>query len=193
MMNPNQLKANKGRRLQQRRSSLHGIQGSSLLEVLVAMVVISLGLLGIAGLSASTFVYNKAAQYRLSGLTVVNDYADRARSNLYGYDRGGYTIAITGTATVPTFNLEMAVPETAADDVAQGDRAELLTAVADRFPGGKAVIASTPTSKSRNLDIWLLWEEPETASGDTLFAAGQRNCPDSADAKYSCMYFSVGL
>ena len=67
--------------------------GSSLLEVLVAILLVSVGLLGVAGLSGATFSYNKVAQMRLTGLALVNDYADRARINVYGYDRGNYDIA----------------------------------------------------------------------------------------------------
>ncbi|MDO9434342.1 type IV pilus modification protein PilV [Hydrogenophaga sp.] len=67
-------------------------RGTSMVEILVALLVISLGLLGIAGLSAATFGYNKAAQLRLTGMSLANDYADRARLNVYGYDLGKYSI-----------------------------------------------------------------------------------------------------
>mgnify|MGYP006209471443 CR=1 FL=1 len=68
--------------------------GASMIEVLVALLIISLGLLGIGGISAATFGYNKAAQLRLTGLSLVNDYADRARLNVYGYDLGSYAIEL---------------------------------------------------------------------------------------------------
>jgi type IV pilus assembly protein PilV len=181
------------------------VRGYSLLEVLVALFVISIGLLGIAGLSAGTLNYNKAAQFRLTGITLVNDYADKARANVFGYDRGGYNITLGSAVTLPTLDLDEAVAATAADAVAQYDRSLFLTTVAGRLPGGTAVVTSNPTANSRNLDIWLLWEEAKAAQKDVdgateddkLFTAGQKNCPStlSADekAKYSCMYFSVGL
>lgn len=78
--------------------------GASMVEVLVALLLVSFALLGIGGLTAATFGYNKAAQLRLTGLSLVNDYADRARLNIYGYDLGHYAIALSDAA--PT-NSEM--------------------------------------------------------------------------------------
>ena len=107
--------------------------------------------------------------------------------------------------TAPTINLEEAVAGNAADAVAQSDRALFLATVAGQLPGGTVVVESNPTATSRNLDVWLLWEEAKAAKqgvdgaleDDKLFAAGQKNCPSTLSAgdkaKYNCMYFSVGL
>lgn len=172
--------------------------GSSLVEVLVALLVISFGLLGVAGISATTFSYNKASQLRLTSLSLINDYSDRARLNVYGYDLGQYDIALNDAAPGNAVgNANQANALTAANDVAKGDRNEFIVAVASRLPQGKAVVASSPSSTSRDLDIWLLWKEPQSNAGDALFAAGQANCPSnlSDDDKkvYNCMYFKVGL
>lgn len=179
--------------------------GASMVEVLVALLLVSFGLLGIGGLTAATFGYNKAAQLRLTGLTLVNDYADRARLNIYGYDLGHYAIALSDAA--PT-NSEMdaaqrdmqaneVVASTAAEKVATFDRRLFQRTVANRLPQGRAVVITSPTAQVRNLDVWVLWQEPTTTTGDSLFLAGQFNCPSNlstADkAIYSCMYFKVGL
>ena len=180
-------------------------QGFSMIEVLVEMLIISLGLLGIGGIAAATFGYNKTAQLRLTGLTLVNDYADRARLNVYGYDLGNYSVALAdavpSTENVATakaaLTINQAAPATAAQNVATYDRSLFQRTVADRLPQGRTVVISNPTDDARNLDVWLLWQEPTTDVGDALFAAGQFNCPDSLsnDEKliYSCMYFKVGL
>jgi len=172
--------------------------GSSMLEVLVAILLVSVGLLGIAGLSSATFSYNKAAQLRLTGLALVNDYADRARVNVYGYDLGGYSIDLSDTVpTAATLDADEAVAATAAAAVATADRAYFMDEVAARLPQGKAVVASTPSAAARDLDIWLLWKEPQADDADSLFTAGQENCPKDLgtddQAAYSCMYFKVGL
>ena len=178
--------------------------GTSMVEILVALLVISLGLLGIAGLSAATFGYNKAAQVRLTGLNLVNDYADRARLNVYGYDLGKYAIALADvpaasavTAAKDAMKAGETVTLTAAENVAAYDRQLFQRTVASRLPQGRAVVASNPTVNARNLDVWLLWREPTTTTGDSLFGAGQANCPsdlsDADKAIYNCMYFKVGL
>lgn len=181
--------------------------GSSMIEVLVAVMLVSIGLLGIAGLSGATFGYNKTSQVRLTGMALVNDFADRARINIHGYDRGGYTIALTanyaGTpVTVPTANLNLdpsvaANAITLADNLAAADVDQFLRNVRNRLPQGDAVVISRPTSAARDMDVWLLWKEPKTDAGDSLFTQVQGNCPTSlstADqAEYSCMFFKVGL
>ena len=106
-------------------------QGASMIEVLVSILLVSVGLLGIAGLSGATFSYNKASQMRLTGIALVNDFADRARVNVYGYDLGAYDIALGdsfgGTAvTVPDANLNLdpailAEATTAANGLAASD------------------------------------------------------------------------
>ncbi len=178
-------------------------RGATMVEVLVSLLIVSLGLLGIGGLAASTFSYNKAAQLRLTGSTLANDYADRARLNVFGFDRGNYNIAfaddVDNDALDPaTLDIDEAVDETAADAVAEFDRNDFMQTVAQRLPQGRAVVVTDPAN-ARSMDIWLVWQEPEAAGGDALaiFQAGQRNCPDDLPAAVeplaSCMYFKVNL
>lgn len=187
--------------------SIDSQKGASMIEVLVAILLVSIGLLGIAGLSGATFSYNKASQVRLVGLALVNDFADRARINVAGYDRDGYNIALSDNfqstaVTVPDANLSLdpSVPAnqtTIANALAAADVDQFLRAVRNRLPLGDAVVVSRPSGTSRDMDIWLLWKEPKANTGDTLFGAGQGNCPSSLSAadklEYSCMYFKVGL
>lgn len=175
-------------------------RGTSLLEILVSLLVISVGMLGIAGLITTTFSYNKTAQIRLVGLALVNDYADQARVNVYGYDLGGYDISISDSKpTKPTIVLAQTDPEplTTAQNLAAFDKFSFMTAVEQRLPGGKAIVNSIPTAGARDLDFWLLWTEAKAGADDELFKTGQVNCPNDLGAEdkkiYSCMYFKVGL
>lgn len=178
--------------------------GSSLLEVLVAILLVSVGLLGIAGLSGATFGYNKTSQIRLVGMALVNDYADRARVNIFGFDLNQYTLALGDAVPTDTLSYDedldtkiAANAITAAQDVAKFDRQDFLIAVADRLPSGTAVVVSNRAASARGMDVWLLWKEPQAEATDTLFGAAQQNCPsnlsDDDKAVYSCMYFKVGL
>lgn len=187
-----------------------------MIEVLVAVLLVSIGLLGIAGLSGATFSYNKTSQVRLTGMALVNDFADRARLNVAGYDRNRYSIALSDNyqsspVTVATTNLDLDPSVTVnankiADDLAAADVDQFLRSVRNRLPLGDAVVVSRPSGATRDLDIWLLWQQPQVGSGTTddqktseyqLFMAGQGNCPNSLSTAekllYSCMYFKVGL
>ena len=178
-------------------------QGATLVEVLVSLLIISLGLLGIAGLAASTFSYNKTAQLRLTGAALASDYADRARLNVFGYDQGNYNIAyddaVDDAALDPdTLVIDEAIDATAATAVAAFDRNDFMQTVAQRLPQGRVVVVTDPAN-NRTMDFWLVWQEPTASEGNALalFEAGQRNCPDDLPAAdeplASCMYFKVNL
>lgn len=55
--------------------------GSTLLEVLVAILILSIGLLGIAGLQASTMRYSQGGWARAAVAANLADIADRVRTN----------------------------------------------------------------------------------------------------------------
>lgn len=178
-------------------------RGATLVEVLVSLLIVSLGLLGIGGLAAATFSYNKAAQLRLTGSALASDYADRARLNVFGYDQGNYAIAYDDVVDpddldAGTLAIDEADDRIAATAVADFDRNDFMQTVAQRLPQGRAVVVTDPAN-ARAMDLWLVWQEPTATEGNALsiFQAGQRNCPDNLPAAVeplaSCMYFKVNL
>src|SRR5215510_11075504 len=68
-------------------------RGLSMIEVLVAIVIISLGLLGMAGLQASGLRTSQSAFYRAQAAQFANDMAERMRANLG--DARNYTLAMS--------------------------------------------------------------------------------------------------
>lgn len=56
-------------------------KGSTLIEALVAMLVLSVGLLGIAGLASASLRYSQGAWARAAVASGLSDIADRVRSN----------------------------------------------------------------------------------------------------------------
>ena len=73
--------------------------GFTLLEVLIAVVVLSIGLLGLAGLQTTGLRNNQDAYARTQAATLANDMADRIRANMAGFNAGNYNNAETYTAT----------------------------------------------------------------------------------------------
>lgn len=76
-------------------------RGLSLLEVLVAIVILSLGLLGMAGLQAASLRASQGSFYRAQAAQYADDMAERMRANLgqartYGLALGD--AAPTGTS-----------------------------------------------------------------------------------------------
>src|SRR5688500_14724089 len=58
--------------------SQHGV---GIIEVLVALMVMSVGMLGIAGLYVTSLRANRTALTRTHAINLVNDMADRIRAN----------------------------------------------------------------------------------------------------------------
>jgi len=56
-------------------------QGVSIVEALVALVILSVGMLGIAGLYLMSVQSNRTAQIRTAAVHLINDFGDRVRSN----------------------------------------------------------------------------------------------------------------
>lgn len=75
--------------------------GFTLLEILVAIVVISLGLLGLAGLQAASLINNQTAQHRSIATQQAYDMADRIRANLAGVATGAYDALGANTPADP--------------------------------------------------------------------------------------------
>ncbi len=65
-------------------------KGFSLVEVLVAVVLLALGLLGFAGLQVTGLRYASNAALRFNVSSQINDISDRIRANMVGFNNGSY-------------------------------------------------------------------------------------------------------
>jgi type IV pilus assembly protein PilV len=69
--------------------SCRGTQGFSLIEVLVAMVILSIASLGLASLLTNTMKANMMAQYRSFATTLAQDRIEEVRASGTGACTGG--------------------------------------------------------------------------------------------------------
>lgn len=167
-------------------------RGAGLIEVLVALLIISLGLMSMARLSATTIGFNKGAQVRLVALSLANQYAEHARLNVYGFDLGGYGIALNaGQPVAPPVDAG-ANDIIAAANVAQGDQREFMARVAAHLPQGLVMVNTVSTPLSRDMDIWILWQDVNTEQSGGLRNAGEAQCPAGVNGN-SCLYLKVRL
>ncbi len=115
--------------------------GVSLIEVLVAVVIFSVSLAGLAGLSL-TSLRNTADGHFNSQATILGDQlADTMRANLTAYETGQFISTPADTEKVCT-----PAAKCSAAEQAQYDAGKWQTLAADVLPGGVAVICmdSTP-------------------------------------------------
>src|SRR4030095_5211790 len=77
-------------------------RGTTLIETLVALLVLSIGLLGIAGMQMTSLQNNRGAHLRSQAQVLSYDIADRMRANRIAALAGGYVIAFGATASGTT-------------------------------------------------------------------------------------------
>ncbi|WP_421682468.1 type IV pilus modification protein PilV [Stutzerimonas urumqiensis] len=76
-------------------------RGATLIEVLVALLVLSIGLLGLAGLQMAAIKSNHSAYYRSQATVLAYDITDRMRANRADALNGVYDTALTNVACDP--------------------------------------------------------------------------------------------
>jgi type IV pilus assembly protein PilV len=109
--------------------------GVTLLEILVAILIISFGLLGTAGLQAVGLRASVSANQRTASTLLAYDAADRMRANMVGVAAGNYH---NYTATQNTNCLALAGCTPA--QMAQHDMYEWNVAIAAALPQGVGIV-----------------------------------------------------
>ena len=183
-------------------------RGVSLIEVLVAMLVIALGILVMVIMQINASRLSKASEVRSLGALLTADLADRMRANPAGTVAGHYALNTTypanGAVSEPSANTtcQSTTDTCTPQQMAQKDLADWQRAVFFALPGGTARISAVQidnTSGENGADVWLIWREPD--AGNTATATTE--CPSDAVASGSdgkpsalqvqCMYFRINL
>jgi type IV pilus assembly protein PilV len=139
--------------------------GFSLLEVLVAVVVVSVGLIGVASVQTTTLKLVQVSQQRSSASQYVQSMADRMRSNLAGVRAGNYVRVPTPTyAAIPGVlaGYNDCVNSCGPQQRAEADLRAWLNELAIALPGGRGVILGDPAQTHQ---ITVMWEEKGLSPG----------------------------
>jgi type IV pilus assembly protein PilV len=133
--------------------------GFTLVEAMVALIVLSVGLLGIAALYVETLRANRTSLHRTEAVNLATDIADRMRSNrdLPFSDPGfnGLGFYDCGGACDP------AAPPASANAIATADLTDWVTQVQTQLPGGTADVtftAATATTPAAYV-VDIGWDE----------------------------------
>lgn len=119
-------------------------RGATLIEVLVAIVILSIGLLGLAGLQATSIQGNYGAFYRSQATILAADITDRMRANRKAAIAGNYNLS------------ELKSAHTTTTTRADKDLNEWLAQVA-KLPAGKARIERN--NSTALVTITINWDD----------------------------------
>ncbi|MEX0733431.1 MAG: type IV pilus modification protein PilV [Steroidobacteraceae bacterium] len=103
-------------------------RGATLIEALVALLILSIGLLGVAGLQLQALRSNHGAHLRSQATMLAHDIADRMRANRTAALAGGYNVAVgavPGGNTLADLDV-VAWKQSLADILPSGDGAVVL-------------------------------------------------------------------
>jgi type IV pilus assembly protein PilV len=114
--------------------------GFTLIEVLVATLVLTVGLLGLAGLQITNLVNNRSAYNRSQTTIVAYDLADRMRANAAGVAASTYTTVLPAAAAAKA-NCLTTTGCASASDMAENDLYEWNRMLSATLPSGVGSIA----------------------------------------------------
>ncbi len=115
--------------------------GFTLIEVMIAVLVLSIGLLGLAGLQVAALQNNQSAFMRSQATALAYDLADRMRSNIDGVN-GGFYVPANAAATASC----LTTTGCSVQAMAEHDLAEWNQLITANLPMGQGFVCidSTP-------------------------------------------------
>ena len=128
------------------------IRGFTLVEVLIALVIMSVGMLGIAGLYVHSMQAGRTSVFRHHAVTLAGDIADRIRANpraaaAYGL-AGANNNCVNG-------GIDCTLAEMAANDIFLWDQQ-----AADTLPSGTVAVVFNNGVLPPTYQITVSWVEP---------------------------------
>lgn len=132
-------------------------KGFTLLEVMIALVIFSIGLLGLAGLMAQSTAFTNSAQYRTQATFLAYDMLDRMRANpseaanptlRYNLNFGNTPGTATCYATTCTLT-----------QLATADKDQWLTLVQTLLPSGDGKVTNILSGTTTIFVIEISWTD----------------------------------
>lgn len=169
-----------------------GMGGFTLIEVLISMVLLMIGLLGVAQLHFSSFQENRNALYRNQATVIAEDLIDRVRGNPTGLAGGRYNGLNFTAASAAPVTVSCAAPagcnpqELASRDVREWSRnfvtglgAEFIPSLPQAAGRGDtdAVDPTNACPDRTKYDVSVSWALPSPdANGATRAAVQMSAC-----------------
>lgn len=152
--------------------------GFTLVEVLIAALILGIGLLGVAGLQSVSLSMNQGAYLRSQATVLARDIADRMRANPRGVGADAYNMSGAGSPAQHS-GCTTAGTGCTSTNMAANDLYDWTQALVTRLPSGKGhvCIDSTPEDgtpgavacdgSGNNHAIKIWWFDRDEGAGET--------------------------
>lgn len=151
--------------------------GFTMIELLVTLIILSIGLLGLAALQANSMTNNHNAYLKSQATILANDMSDRLRANIVGVRAGSYNningIAVNpGCITVGCTSAQMAAY----------DSFEWNTTLSQQLPAGQGTVVGNGAT----FVITVRWDEARNGANGT-------GCDPANAADLKCAIMNITL
>ncbi|HAT1821821.1 TPA: type IV pilus modification protein PilV [Legionella pneumophila] len=166
-----------------RMDTLAKYKGMTLLEVLISVVILAVGMLGIASMLIVSNKANNSSYAKLQAVQAVYDIFDRIRANSEAASNGSYNISNIGSNGYPTTvntpsvlcNASVCNPS----QLAQYDTWYWLTRVVSQLPNGSGSITSALSGVAGNtvITVTVQWDDSKAQNelGASSASSGTAN------------------
>lgn len=144
-------------------NSIRSVQrGISLLESLIALVVLALGIMGLAGVQTRMLVETRTANYRAVAVGLIDDLNNRMLLNRNTALANGYALAWADGATAAQ---DCMGNQCNGAQLAQSDLQQWRASLAAALPRGQASVFLSPNDP-RQIGIAIAWAANESKAAD---------------------------
>lgn len=164
--------------------------GASLIEVLIALGLVAVTMLGLLGLQLRTLGLQKDSLDRRAAAVIVGGFADRVAANFEAFVAGNYNNLAMGPAATPpaigTVNCSTTVPSNCTTAQVAAREWELFRMeVRNRLPDGVAYVTSDGTEALITVG-WRDVRRQDAASGGTSDVDPVCGAVNLNDADFRC-------
>ena len=175
-------------------------RGASLIEMLVATLLLAVGLLAMASLQASSTQLGKDAEFRAIASELALGLGEAVKANAGGaasYNSPQNQFSVPAPPVALLTNCDGPAAACTNAQLALQDISRFLALARARLPNGQASIVyvagagNTPSF----IDLWVAWLPPDTRTGDGAVDNQLANgCPagfDGGNLGARCQYFRI--
>ena len=180
------------------RLSPHSQAGASLIEVLVAILVLSFGMLALGVMLSFAIQMPKLSGYRSTAVNLASSYVERMRANPLGFQ---YYVGssynqnhVSPSAQVTPVNCGDPEVDCIASTLAAMDDTVMRQSVQRQLPAGDIYLTYDSSGAQPPGSVWVVWQEP--ASYAAFNSTTSDNCPSNIPATYTkprCIYLGFTL
>lgn len=175
--------------------------GSTLIEVLVAIFLLSVSAIAIGAMIMFAVQMPKLSGYRATATNLAASYIERIRANRNGFELGSYQLKGSSYSNDSSKLVLSEIPggrcnypDCSASGIADMDFAETSVAVRESLPAGGILMQGDAAGGSFG-NLWVIWNEPATVF--IIDAQESDQCPVQVSAytaaKPRCLYVRFQL